>query len=156
MAKPPAPYLPPSTARLPMKDSLAHKLRVVSRLVMRNLEDRIAVHGITSGMWFYLRVLWEHDGISQKELSERAGVVGPSTVGAVERMEAMGLIERRRSESDRRVSHVHLTARGRRLEQRLVPIAVAVINEAVAGLPREELDRMKRALDRMRANLEGA
>jgi DNA-binding MarR family transcriptional regulator len=71
-------------------------------------------------------------------------------------MEAMGLIERRRSESDRRVSHVHLTARGRRLEQRLVPIAVAVINEAVAGLPREELDRMKRALDRMRANLEGA
>jgi DNA-binding MarR family transcriptional regulator len=150
------PYLPPGTERLLMKDSLAHKLRVVSRLVMRNLEERIAVHGITSGMWFYLRVLWEHDGISQKELSERTGVVGPSTVGAMERMEAMGLIERRKCESDRRVTHVFLTAKGRRLERRLVPIAVAVINEAVAGLPRGEIDRMKRALDRIKANLEGA
>jgi DNA-binding MarR family transcriptional regulator len=150
------PYLPPGTERLLMRDSLAHKLRVVSRLVMRNLEERIAEHGITAGMWFYLRVLWEHDGISQKELSERTGVVGPSTAGAMERMEAMGLIERRRSESDRRVSHVFLTAKGRRLERRLVPIAVAVINHAVAGLPRAEIDRVKRALDHMKENLDGA
>ena len=148
-------YLPPSTTRLPMKESLAHKLRVVSRLVMRNLEERIARHGITQGMWFYLRVLWENDGISQKELSERTGVVGPSTVGAMARMEAMGLIERRRDGADARVSRVHLTARGRRLERALVPIAVGVINDAVAGLPRAEIDRMKGMLDRIKSNLDG-
>jgi len=147
-------YLPPSTTRLPMKESLAHKLRVVSRLVMRNLEERIARHGITQGMWFYLRVLWENDGISQKELSERTGVVGPSTVGAMARMEAMGLIARRKDGHDARVTRVHLTARGKRLERTLVPIAVGVINEAVAGLPRAEIDRMKRLLDRIKANLD--
>lgn len=148
-----APYISPRATRLPMKDSLAHKLRTVSRLVMRNLEERIAVHGITAGMWFYLRVLWEHDGISQKELSERAGVVGPSTVGAMARMEAMGLVVRRTSKHDRRVTEVRLTPKGRRLERRLVPIAIGVINEAVAGIPRADIDRMKTALDRMAANL---
>jgi DNA-binding MarR family transcriptional regulator len=150
-----APYISPRAARLLMKDSLAHKLRTVSRLVMRNLEERIAEHGIGAGMWFYLRVLWEHDGISQKELSERTGVVGPSTVGAMARMEAMGLIVRHKSRLDGRVTEVHLTAKGRRLERTLVPIAIAVINEAVAGLPRDDIDRMKSALDRMKANLEG-
>ena len=147
-------YIAPSTTRLPMKESLAHKLRVVSRLVMRNLEERIARHGITQGMWFYLRVLWENDGISQKELSERTGVVGPSTVGAMTRMEAMGLIARRKDGADARVTRIHLTSRGRRLERTLLPIAIGVINDAVAGLPRAEIDRMKQLLDRIKANLD--
>ena len=150
-----SPYIAPSTKRLPMKESLAHKMRVVSRLVMRNLEERIARHGITQGMWFYLRVLWENDGISQKELSERTGVVGPSTVGAMTRMEAMGLIARRKDGADARVTRVHLTPRGKRLERTLVPIAIGVINDAVAGLPRSEIDRMKQLLDRIKANLDG-
>jgi MarR family transcriptional regulator, organic hydroperoxide resistance regulator len=149
-----APYISPSMMRLPMKESLAHKMRVVSRLVMRNLEERIARYGITQGMWFYLRVLWENDGISQKELSARTGVVGPSTVGAMARMEAMGLIARRRDGADGRVSRVHLTARGKKLERTLVPIAIGVINRAVAGLPRADVDRLKATLDRIKANLE--
>ncbi|NJN51981.1 MAG: MarR family transcriptional regulator [Gammaproteobacteria bacterium] len=126
----------------------------MSRLLMRNLEARVSAHGISQGMWFYLRVLWEHDGISQKELSERTGVVGPSTVGAIARMQAMGLIDCRKGEADRRVTTVHLTAKGRRLEATLVPLAIDVINEAVAGLSRAEVENMKAWLDHMRDNLE--
>lgn len=138
-----------------MRESLAHRMRTVSRLLMRNLEERIAAHGITSGMWFYLRVLWEHDGISQKELSSRTGVVGPSTVGAIARMQAMGLIVCRKDAADRRITTVHLTAKGRELEGKLVPLAIDVINEAVDGLSRMQIEAMKGALDHMRANLGG-
>ena len=147
-------YLRRNRRRLPMRESLAHRMRTVSRLLMRNLEQRISTHGISQGMWFYLRVLWEHDGISQKELSERTGVVGPSTVGAIARMESMGLIRCRKDQSDRRVTTVHLTAKGKALEAKLVPLAIDVINEAVAGLPRVEIDRAKAVLDHMRDNLE--
>ncbi len=147
-------YLRRNRRRLPMRESLAHRMRTVSRLLMRNLEERISLHGITQGMWFYLRVLWEHDGISQKELSERTGVVGPSTVGAIARMQSMGLIRCRKDQSDRRITTVHLTAKGKALEAKLVPLAIDVINEAVAGLPRTEIDRAKAVLDHMRDNLE--
>jgi DNA-binding MarR family transcriptional regulator len=140
--------------RLPMKESLAHRMRTVSRLLMRNLDERVAAHGISQGLWFYLRVLWEHDGISQKELSARTGVVGPSTVGAIARLTAMGLIRCRKRPTDRRVTTVHLTARGRALEAKLVPLAIDVINEAVAGLERADIERMKAMLDHMRRNLE--
>ncbi len=144
-----------SRRRLPMAESLAHRMRTVSRLLMRNLEERVSVHGISQGMWFYLRVLWEHDGISQKELSERTGVVGPSTVGAIARMQTMGFIECRKDELDRRVTKVYLTAKGRALEAKLVPHAIDVINEAVDGLSRERIEMVKTTLDHMRRNLGG-
>jgi MarR family transcriptional regulator, organic hydroperoxide resistance regulator len=69
-------------------------------------------------------------------------------------MEAMGLIARRRDGADGRVSRVHLTARGKKLERTLVPIAIGVINRAVAGLPRADVDRLKATLDRIKANLD--
>ena len=45
----------------------------------------------------FLRVLWTRDGLSQRELSERGGMMEPTTVIALRSREKAGLIRRVRS-----------------------------------------------------------
>ena len=76
-------------------DRLAHLIRDVARAQMRALQTRLAEHGVSFGHWTFLRILWLKDGLTQRELSELAGVMEPTTFAAVKTMETMGLIERR-------------------------------------------------------------
>ena len=49
--------------------SLGYLVRDANRAFQRLLERRISPHGVTRGQWYFLRVLWEEDGLSQRELS---------------------------------------------------------------------------------------
>ncbi len=138
----------------PLAQSLAAKTRTATRLYMRRLEEEIARAGISSGMWFFLRALWEEVGLSQTDLAERAGVMGPTTVTALNRMQRMGLIERRTSEQDRRRVHVFLTPRARALEAKLKPKAAALLELSVEGPSRAEVASLRRMLDVVIRNLQ--
>ena len=46
---------------------------------MRALQVRLAEQNISFGHWTFLRILWEHDGLTQKQLSDEAGVMEPTT-----------------------------------------------------------------------------
>lgn len=48
---------------------------------------------MTLGHWTFLRILWEKDGLTQRELSYEAGVMEPTTVIAVRAMEALGYVK---------------------------------------------------------------
>lgn len=136
-------------ATLPLETSIGQLLRKAHRGVMRALEERISQHGITTGAWFFLRVLWEKDMIPQSELSARAGVMGPTTVTAMERMERMGLIERLPSATDKRTSIVRLTARGARMKKILLPCAVEVVDLATSKLSAAEVKQLRDMLVRI-------
>ena len=60
--------------------SLGYLVRDANRAFQRLLERRISPHGVTRGQWYFLRVLWEEDGLSQRELSARVGMMEPTTV----------------------------------------------------------------------------
>ena len=49
--------------------SLGYLVRDANRAFQRLLERRISPHGVTRGQWYFLRVLWKEDGLSQRELS---------------------------------------------------------------------------------------
>ena len=63
-------------------DRLAHLIRDVARAQMRALQQRLAPHGVSFGHWTFLRILWIKDGLTQRELSELAGVMEPTTFTA--------------------------------------------------------------------------
>ena len=107
--------------------SLGYLVRDANRAFQRLLEKRISPHGVTRGQWYFLRVLWEEDGLSQRELSARVGMMEPTTVIALRSMEKAGLVRRSRSIADRRVTRVHLTAK-----------AQAAARAAAADLARRE------------------
>ena len=70
--------------------------------------------GLTEQQWRVLRVLWEQQDVTLNELSGVTLIPAPSLVGVVDRLQAMGLVERRRSDADRRKVYVLATREGRR------------------------------------------
>ena len=73
-------------------DRLAHLVKDATRALVRALQMRLAEHGVSFGHWTFLRILWEGDGLTQRELSEQAGVMEPTTFSALKAMERLGYI----------------------------------------------------------------
>lgn len=139
--------------RFPLKESVGAGMRFAYRALARELQARLQPYDIPMGMWYFLRALWEEDGLSQKELSVRAGFMEPTTVEQLRAMERRGLVERRRSEIDRRKWHVHLTPVGLSLRDELLDHAAEVNRIATEGLSAGEIGFMRMAMARVRANL---
>ena len=134
-------------------DRLAHLIRDVARMQMRALQQRLAMHEVSFGHWTFLRILWVNDGLTQRELSESAGVMEPTTFSAVKAMEAAGLIERRQLAGNRKNVLVFLTDKGRALEPLLVPMAEEVNAVSMRGMPPRTIDTVRKALLGMIENL---
>jgi len=133
--------------------SLGYLVRDTYRAFTRELESRIAREGVSIGQWYFLRALWEEDGLTQRELSRRVSMMEPTTVTAVNAMESRGLVRRERDADDRRKFKVVLTTKGRQLESKLLPCAKSVNELAAKGLSEDEIATLRRLLDRARANL---
>ena len=134
-------------------DRLAHLVRDASRAFQKTLQWRLATHGIAFGHWSFLRILWEADGLTQKELSTRAGVMEPTTFAAMKSMETLGYIERRQAPDNRKNLYVHLTPKGRALKRKLVPLAIQSNHVAVENLRDKEIQTTRRVLLAMIENL---
>lgn len=113
---------------------------------MRSLSRRLAGHGVPFGHWTFLRILWEEDGLTQRELSERAGVMEPSTFAAIKAMEKLGYVKRRRLRENRKNVFVHLTPKGRALKKKLVPLAERVNEIGLRGVSARDRATIRRAL----------
>ena len=135
------------------EDRLAHLIRDVARAQMRALQLRLAEHGVSFGHWTFLRILWLKDGLTQRDLSELAGVMEPTTFAAVKAMEGMGLVERRQLAGNRKNMHVFLTRAGRGLQKKLVPLAEEVNRISVAGSTEAQVQAMRQFLLLMLENL---
>ena len=77
--------------------------------------------GLTEQQWRVLRVLWETDHTTIMELSKVTLLPAPSLVGIVDRLERNELVNRQRSEVDRRKVNVVLTSQGAALEGEIMP-----------------------------------
>lgn len=108
---------------------------------------------ITPEQWAVLIRLWEHDGLTQSELSEATFRDAPTMSRIVDSMERQGLLERRPHPTDGRARIVRLTRRGRALEAKLVPVAQAVVERMTAGIDARALETTRRTLRAMFANL---
>jgi len=138
----------------PPIESAGYLVRDAHRAFQKLLEKRIAAHGISRGQWYFLRVLWIEDGLSQRELSGRVGMMEPTTVIALRSMEKAGLIRRSRSSEDKRVTNVWLTAKAKRMREQMLLLARAINEVAGQGVSREEFDAFRRAITRMTENLD--
>lgn len=127
-------------------DRLAHLVKDATRALVRALQIRLAEHKVSFGHWVFLRILWEHDGLTQRELSEHAGLMEPTTFSALKAMERLGYIVRRRVSTDRKRVYIFLTPKGRVLKSRLVPLAETVNEIAVRGVKSADIETTRQVL----------
>lgn len=134
-------------------DRMAHLVKDSTRALVRALQMRLAEHDVSFGHWTFLRILWESDGLTQRELSREAGVMEPTTSAALKAMEARGYVVRRQLPGNRRKVHTFLTAQGRALKRRLVPLAEGVNRIAVRGVADADIEATRRTLLAVLVNL---
>jgi DNA-binding MarR family transcriptional regulator len=113
---------------------------------VRALQWRLAAHGVSFGHWTFLRILWARDGLTQRELSDQAGVTAPTTVAAIRAMEKLGYVSRSQTSANRKNIYVHLTPKGRALRAKLVPLAEEVNEIGLRGVSAEERAATQRTL----------
>jgi DNA-binding MarR family transcriptional regulator len=135
-------------------DRLAHLVKDATRAMSRALQIRLMDHSVSFGHWTFLRILWEREGITQRELSELAGVSEPTTFGALKTMEKLGYITRRKLPNNMRNICIYLTPEGQALKEVLVPLAEEVNEVVVHGLPAKDVATFRKTLIAMIHNLE--
>jgi DNA-binding MarR family transcriptional regulator len=128
-------------------------VREASRALSRVLQDEFAAHEVTTPQFFYLRALWEGDGVSQMEISQRLGVDRATATIVLASMERGGLIERHRDADDLRRINVYLTERGAALKTPLLRAANRVNAIATEGFEPAEAATLKELLQRLVGNL---
>lgn len=135
-------------------EGLGHVLRDAYRAYTKALQDLLSLEGVPLGFWQFLFVLWQDEGMSQKELCRRVGTVEASAVNVLGQMERRGWIVRDRDPSDQRRRLVYLTASGRALRQRLLPVHHRLERAIAERFEGRELEEMKRRLAEIRDTLE--
>jgi MarR family transcriptional regulator, organic hydroperoxide resistance regulator len=93
-------------------------------------------------------VLWEDDGISVNEISQKLILNTNTVTPLLKRMESQGIIKRQRSGSDERKVIVELTAQGKGLKSEAASIPEKLAEGLISGpLNIEELIKLKDQLD---------
>ena len=107
----------------------------------------LAPYGVHPGQNMMLSALADQDGRTPGELSERLGITGPTVVKAAQRMEAAGLVARRRDDKDGRLVRIYLTQRGRSVVRPIEDDLRAIGERATVALTAEQRHTLLAALD---------
>jgi DNA-binding MarR family transcriptional regulator len=100
-----------------------------------------------------LAVLQEHSGATMGALADLTSVDRTTLTRTLGLMESAGLIARRERKSDRRSLTIALTANGRRMFARILPLTLAETDRALTGFSAKESGILKDRLRRMADNL---
>ncbi len=135
--------------------SAGYLVNHAARLLERALAAEVVPHGAWPAFFPVLLALWEEDGRTQAELVRLVDVEQPTLANTLRRMERDGLVRRTPDPADRRAARIHLTARGRALEEPLTQGARRVNERALRGLDAAQRAALLAALRQLIGNLHG-
>ena len=139
----------------PLDSYLPYLLNRAGARIAAAFSEEVRPLGATLQMWRVLAALRERDGRRMGDLSETTSIEVSTLTRLVDNMEKKGLVARRRDGDDARAVLLHVTPAGRRLTQRILPIAERYETVALAGFEPREAEALKAALRRLYANMDG-
>jgi len=133
-----------------MEERISLLLMQVTKAHRARMGAGLAELGLHPGQESVLMQLWAEEGLTQSELVGRLGVEPPTVTKMLQRMERAGFVTRRADVRDARVSRVHLTARGRKLEAPVQAVWRRAEEQLVKPLSSEERALLRRLLRALR------
>jgi DNA-binding MarR family transcriptional regulator len=115
----------------------------------------LADYGLQRPQNLVLDALAAQDGQTPGEIAAHLEVSGPTAVKMTQRMEANGVVERRRDDPDGRLVRVYLTKRGREIQAPIQREIDRIAAGALAGLSPRSRETLRRSLQTIRKNLAG-
>jgi DNA-binding MarR family transcriptional regulator len=117
-----------------------------SRRVTRSVAEQ---YGLTGSQLLVLNMLGPKGRVSLSDLSERIRAKNSTVTGIIDRMERDGVVVRRRSEEDRRVVYIELTAKGRKLAEGATIDPMQLFRALLEDLPQRDAVDLERIMSRM-------
>ena len=111
--------------------------------------ERLAELGLRPAHAGLLRLVALQPGQPQQALAQVLGTPAPRLVALLDELQACGVIERRRSPTDRRYHAIHLTETGRELMGQLAAVAAAHERDLTDGLDDDERAQLRAGLIRI-------
>jgi DNA-binding MarR family transcriptional regulator len=123
--------------------------------IARRLQKKFNGSGInlTIEQWSVLYHLWKEDGKSQQELCNATFRDKPSITRLVDNLEKLNLVKRVADEKDRRINKIYLTKAALKLQDDTMHLAEETLNEALGGVPPEQIEMCKVVLQKVYDNL---
>lgn len=137
----------------PIERGLGFVVSDITRLMRIAFAERAATRGLTLAKARALVRLEQHEGVRQVELADLLEIQPITLARLVDVLEGQDLIERRRDDRDRRAYRLYLTPAARPVLAEIHEIADEISRQAFVGLEHGDAVLVRRALDRMRANL---
>jgi len=125
-----------------------NSIKQISDKFSKQLEEK----GITRIQWIALYYLNSNEEISQKDLAKKMSIKDSSVARLLDRMKKEELIERVKSEEDRRVTYIHLTEKGKEMIERLLPEGEVFSCKMLEDVSEEELEIFENVIRKMVAN----
>ena len=145
---PGAPQVPSAT--LELENFLPYRLSILAQLVSESLHDLYAQpYGLTVTQWRVTAALGRFAPLTASEVGQRIVMDKVAVSRAVAGLMERRLIERATDRDDRRRASLRLTARGKALHARIVPIALdyeAKLYETLTSEERKTFDRLANRL----------
>jgi len=138
----------------PIRENASFVLAKVCKAHRAYVGALLAEHGLHVGQEMVLLELWQDDGLRGGELAARLGVEPPTVTKMLRRLEGCGLLERSQDPADARSFRVHLTKKGRALEEPVTRCWTQAEQTALAGLGAGEQQTFRKLLIRVRSNLD--
>ncbi len=135
--------------QLKLENQVCFPIYAASRLITREYQPLLDELGLTYPQYLALMVLWEHDGLPVNEIGHKLLLNTNTVTPLLKRMEAQGLVTRRRSADDERRVIVALTPQGLALQAQ----AAAIPEKLIAGLSAADGEGSEQAIRDMLAQL---
>lgn len=139
-------------ARYDVSQSVGHQLAVLMTQMRREVERRMTALGVTDAQWKPLWLLASGRAATANEMARLLEMDAGALTRLLDRLEAKGLLERERSDADRRVVHLRLTDAGREASAEVPHVLAAVNNDFLHGFSAADWTQLRQLIERMIAN----
>lgn len=135
-----------------LEDFLPYRLAVLSHTVSTNIarvyDKRF---GLSIPEWRVIAILGRFPGLSAVEVAERTMMDKVAVSRAVTKLMKNGRLDRQFADADRRRSILHLSEEGRRVHDKIAPLALEFERDLLHGIGDDDIEKFNVVMERLLA-----
>lgn len=128
----------------------------LSKLLLKARENSLAYikpvlneHELTEQQWRVIRELHKNESLSAQRLADESGILSPSLSRILAFLTEDGVIIRKADKADQRAQTIRLSAKGKRLHNRVQPKVEKQYKNLVKDMGADTLSRLNGALEKL-------
>ena len=122
-------------AELQLENQICFRLYTAARLVTQAYTPLLTELGLTYPQYLVMMVLWEKDNQPVNDIAHRLLLETNTVTPLLQRMEKLGIVNRRKGEQDKRQQIVSLTKKGKEMETKAYQLIPSGMGKQICACP---------------------